>query len=590
MDKQLKDLLKELTGKENIKQNTIDEINMELKRIDLREETETERFTKGINQDRNSGLYNNITDGEMEKNIDEELKNIKEKYDAERALLNQKLQLTEKEHEDEKTADYKRISSAIKEYHLDMVLEVNKANRELEEIEKQRDEKLAGIDKAIKEKQTEQNHLIMQNRNYIDLETTSAFGDIAALGQEIERLKSEKESVNNEYTSKIKPQSDAVQYYNQQKERAGKFLGQIMLSEKSIREIQEILFGEENEQNVEAKAQESESLNPEIVLQETEKEPEEREDEETEKELEETEKQESEEQEVTQTTSESPIQDPAQSTTTTEPKTTPTNVNNSEQNTTSTEETIPTHPVENQNQKINYKFSAKGIEYDGKKIDINKLLLWQEEYQEDIESAIESAMGDKEKISDFLRDSDKMIYLSIISGNTEPDLNGKMQLNAKAKERLEEYYKVWSEPTSQYQSKLSITYNFRGTSFISRFLNDSILENEDIKNIKDNAFETRNRKDVTIEDRLTRAEFAVREFLEDCKDKLKGKIKLLGAGKKEKDQEETESTLSSKMKDFRDRVASWTKLSDDKEQETQSSEKIKTATKTTESTEKEESR
>lgn len=103
MEEELKKILRDMKENENTRKNAISEINAEMSRIDLREETETERFigTKdekgnlrkdgGIYNDINAGLYNHITDGQMQKIIDEELKKIKAKYDAQRVELNNKL-------------------------------------------------------------------------------------------------------------------------------------------------------------------------------------------------------------------------------------------------------------------------------------------------------------------------------------------------------------------------------------------------------------------------------------------------------------------------------------------------------------------
>lgn len=290
MEERLKKLLKDLQGKEKLRKIVIEEIESGLESFKWRQETEEERFAGerdkdgnwlkkgGIYDDINAGVYNNTTEGQMQKIINEELGKIKAKYDIRRAELNKRLEETKKLYDKERENDYKQISPAIKDYHLIMVLAVNRANKELMDIDNERNTKIQEVDKKIAEKEAERNakiqeldkmiaekeamktHLIIQNRNFMDIEANMKSGEIRALGEDIERLKFQKESISteeidqlklekdnisNEYALKLKAQSEKVEYYSQQKERAGKFLGSIKLSEKSIDEVYEILFGEE---------------------------------------------------------------------------------------------------------------------------------------------------------------------------------------------------------------------------------------------------------------------------------------------------------------------------------------------------------
>ena len=66
-------------------------------------------------------------------------------------------------------------------------------------------------------------------------------------------------------------------------------------------------------------------------------------------------------------------------------------------------------------------------------------------------------------------------------------------------DRLREYYDIWDNPRSQQESNMSITYDLKGLSLISRFFR-SMDEDfvDEMENVKDSAFELRNRKNVKI--------------------------------------------------------------------------------------------
>lgn len=247
---QLKQLLSDMKKKEELRTNATVELNAEMARIDLRQETETERYMTGIKEDINAGIYNHITAGKMNQLIDEQKVQIEEKYNAEREDLNKKLEELNKKNSEEKTADYKKISAAINEYHLDMVLESNKAQKDLEKLESERDKKIQEIESNIKQKEAQRTHLIMKNRRYMDVETSVDLGEINSLELEIEKLKDEKDAIANEYSVQIEKQNEVIKQCLEQKERAAAFLGKIILSEKTIDEISNILFGEKEQEEL----------------------------------------------------------------------------------------------------------------------------------------------------------------------------------------------------------------------------------------------------------------------------------------------------------------------------------------------------
>jgi len=512
MEKELKKLLKDLKEKESSRKGALDEINAEIKRIDLREETESERFAGerdkdgnwlkrgGIYDDIKAGVYNHITEGQMQKVIDEELRKIKEKYDGERTQLSGKLQETQKRHEEEKQADYKLISAAIKDYHLDMVLEVNKENKKLSEIESERNGKLEEIDKVIAEKESERTHLIMKNRDFMDIEASEAAADIRALGEEIERLKAQKASVNDEYVPRLKAQSDAVQYCSQQKERAAKFLGSIILSEKSIDEIYEILFGKEKkkenqtEQNQEQQNQEQENQ------------------------TEQNQERQSQEQENQSGQSQSG-QDQSEQTQggQTQGGQAQGRQTEGEQGQGGQDQSEQTQGGQNSSKMFSYKFSAQGISYDGRYIDTKSLLTWYKNDKENVEKVMEEVLGKEEQFKDFLEYSDKFAYLSMLYRGSKK-VNGELIVDEGTKSRLVEYYNVWTNPEKQEKSNMLIIYDLKNTSAIARLFKKTKFTKEQIENVKENAFLLRKRKDVTIEHGfLSKIEFFIKDRIESAR-------------------------------------------------------------------------
>lgn len=247
----IKQLLSEMKKKETLRNSQLEELDAEMKRIDLREETETERFITGMEEDRTAGVYNHITDGKFQQLINEQKVKIEEKYNSQRAELKQQIEEAKKKHMEEKTNDYKQISAEIKDYHLEMVLKVSEEQNKLAQIEAERDKKLQEINDKIKQKEAARTHLIMQNRNFMDVETNEKLGEINSLEIEIEKLKDQKEAITNEYSIKIEEQNKTKEYYLQQKERASKLLGSVILSEKSIDEIYSMLYDAEPEREEE---------------------------------------------------------------------------------------------------------------------------------------------------------------------------------------------------------------------------------------------------------------------------------------------------------------------------------------------------
>lgn len=557
MEKELKKLLKELKGKETSRKDALAVMDAEMKRIDLREETESERFAGerdkdgnwlkrgGIYDDIKAGVYNHRTEGEMQKVIDEELRKIKEKYDVERAQLSQKIEETQRSQEEEKKADYKKISTAIKDYHLDMVLEVNKQNKKLTEIEAERNGKLEEIDKLIAEKEAQKTHLIMKNRDFMDIEASEDAAEIRALGEDIERLKAQKEGINEEYVPKLKEQSDTVQYYSQQKERASKFMGSIILSEKSIEEIYDILFQKgkkkenQSEQNQEQESQEQQSQR--------------KQNQNGQDQGEENQEQQNQEQESqngpTKTEPTTVEQGEVESTQSQEKQNTGSKTSGfdwskftvpGEQ---SQEKNNTPKPSEKNSKKLfSYEFSAQGISYDRSSIDTSKLLKWYNDDKENVKKVMRDILGGKDeaedfqkedKVKDFLEGSDKFIYLSILYRGSK-EVNGELIVDEQTKSRLIEYYNVWTNPEKQEKSNMQITYDLKNTSAIARLFKKTKFTKEQIENVKENAFLLRKRKDVTIKHGLvSKIQFYIKDRIESARE-----MKLLNEAKQQNGKKE----------------------------------------------------
>lgn len=125
-------------------------------------------------------------------------------------------------------------------------------------------------------------------------------------------------------------------------------------------------------------------------------------------------------------------------------------------------------------------------------------MLWYNEQKEDIENVVKEALGDKEDCERFLTYSDKLVYLSMIFKDATIANNGKITINDQTKQRLETYYNIFNNPESQEECDMEIKYDLTGMSKIQRYFHKSALTDEEVYNIKCNAYMLRNRKNVSI--------------------------------------------------------------------------------------------
>ena len=183
-------------------------------------------------------------------------------------------------------------------------------------------------------------------------------------------------------------------------------------------------------------------------------------------------------------------------------------------------------PRTQQSQKFSYTFSKKGINYDGKHYSPKKLLDFYEnpENQEGMNKIIADTLKGHENIKEFINNADRLIYLSIMNNELDPLDDGKtVILRAKAKERLLEYYKIWSNPESQEKSNMNITYDFKGFSRLARYFTGNRIPLEELKVVKQNAFEQRKRNNVQIKNEglFTKLKYKLKDWLKATTEKIK---------------------------------------------------------------------
>ena len=390
MEENLKNLLKEIIEQENLRNDKLQTANQRLETVRIQEETRIERFEQGFLQDVNSGVYN-MTDGQIKKELDEGKSKISQEFDNERATIREDIAKLQEENERENKNRNPKITNALNEYKAELITDEIDLKRERKNVEQEKNEKLQEIDRQKAEKEARYTHLIMKNRNVMDLHHQDA-GEITILAREIEDLNSQRDEISNTFDSKIDILKIQGEQLRSSLEKVNQFYSSVRLSEKTTSEIYEMLFEKEEPVKTTEK-QEPEKQEPE--------------------------KQESKQQQPKEPKQQQPKQQ--------QPKQQQPNPEKSNVQVPNTQRTNTQGPNTQQSKsqmqsgaskpiskKFRYEFSTKGIKYDGKDIDINDLLEWNEDYEEDIEAAIKEAMGDKQETEDFFDYSDKLVYTTII--------------------------------------------------------------------------------------------------------------------------------------------------------------------------------
>ena len=549
MEKELKELLKNIIENEVAKKQAIEEAKSNVENSKKREAMALERFEDKFNEDINAGLYN-FTDGQIKRELDNGKAKISEEFQAEQQALEAKVAELEQV-EDNSESNNSKIVLALRKYRDELMQKQYKIQKEVKKtedraniVEEQKMQELGELGKQINEKQARYTQLIMKNRSVMNVQNED-IGDITILSRELEELKLQKGEIITKYQEQLDTINNTKQElisqideFDTKIDTANQFFGKVAVKEKTPKEIYDILFKEQREKETEVEEKPEEVVNKEKVVNEEvvpeQQNVEEVFEEETAKEeivevekdvvpentgLEEKETYEfiiEEMPEKKATKIEVPVEKNTQK------------IVAEKENVEEKEE-----PVLEEDKKFSYEFSIKGIKYDEARIRNNHLLNWYEDYKDDIESAIQSAIGDKERIDEFIECADKLVYLSIMSKDIIPSSNGRIKVGSLATKRLEEYYKIWDNPNSKEESNMKITYNLKGISALSSIFGTKPFTREDIKAIKDNAYLLRNRENVKIENmgKFTALEFKLKEWKE--KMQAAKNTKALGDGNKE---------------------------------------------------------
>ena len=512
MEENLKNLLKEIIEQENLRNDKLQTANQRLETVRIQEETRIERFEQGFLQDVNSGVYN-MTDGQIKKELDEGKSKISQEFDNERATIREDIAKLQEENERENKNRNPRITNALNEYKAELITSEIELKRNIKNVEQEKNEKLQEIDKQKAEKQARYTHLIMKNRDVMDLHHQDA-GEITILAREIEDLNSQRNEISNTFDSQIANLKAQGEKLRSNLEKVNQFYSSVRLSDKTTKEIYEMLFEKEEPVKTTEK-EDTEKQNTE--KQDTKQQKSNAQDQKTQEQKTQEQKTQDQKTQDQKTQEQKTQEQKTQDQKTQEQKT-------QEQKTQEQKSQEPNSTFK----KFSYVFSTKGVKYEGKNIDIEDLLEWNEKHSREIEEAIKDVIGDKETTEDFLDYSDKLIYTSILLKDATTK-DGKIQLTPLAKERLKTYHDVWLNPESQKESDMIIRYDLRKTSVVSRLFKKWERLDEELPNIRDNAYLLRNRNNVTVEKGFfTKIQFRIKEMIDNQKS-----IKKLDAPKEQ---------------------------------------------------------
>lgn len=245
MKDNLKESLKVLKEKEDARREEIAKLNNSVDRINQREKYQIQNFENGMKEDRNSGLYMDITDGKFEKMLNDEKVKIKQNFENERNSVNEELKQKEEQNIKDRTEDYNKISPAINEYYMNMVNERGKAKSELDKIKAEQKMKIQEIEDKISEKDAERTRIIMQNRNSLNNQFAPFMQEANELESDIQELKAQKETINDEYKTKIDNQNKYIDNCKEQIEQSAKFLQLTNITGDTIYDMYNSLYAKE---------------------------------------------------------------------------------------------------------------------------------------------------------------------------------------------------------------------------------------------------------------------------------------------------------------------------------------------------------
>lgn len=159
--------------------------------------------------------------------------------------------------------------------------------------------------------------------------------------------------------------------------------------------------------------------------------------------------------------------------------------------------------------KLNVEVFAKGVRVNGEKVsveDINKLC--NGKHWHIIKEMLIGELGE-EKVDQVIDHGDPNIIAAIlISG----EMNEKV-----AADSVNKYHEAIFNPKAK-ENKMAIKYNLKNMSFISRLLGKCHLDEEEVKAIKDRAYEARNYAEIEAGP-LTKLGFKIRDMIDRASQK-----------------------------------------------------------------------
>ena len=283
MEKELRDLLANIIKQEEARKEVIENAKNDIENSKKRERMSLERLEDKLKEDQRAGVLD-FTDGQIDREIEKGKAKISQDYQVERNEL--EARLLELEQTEENTdSNNRKIILALRKYRDEMMQEQYKVQKEIKNhedklniLEEQKMQELDELDKQIREKDAKYTHLIMRNRNAINIQNNDT-RDINLISKELEELKLQKGDIITKYQAQLDTiENEEQELKNQVKdfedkiENVNQFFGKIEVKDKTPKEIYEILFGEEQPVEEVEQEQQPEEIIEEPVVEEVEEE------------------------------------------------------------------------------------------------------------------------------------------------------------------------------------------------------------------------------------------------------------------------------------------------------------------------------
>lgn len=160
--------------------------------------------------------------------------------------------------------------------------------------------------------------------------------------------------------------------------------------------------------------------------------------------------------------------------------------------------------IKNKENKVNIEVSASGIRINGKSVDEEELNELLNEKDEQVQDSLDAVLG-MTKALELNEKGDLMVIASLMVGE---DMMGET-----VKSRLNKYYDLINNPDKKEESKMKLTYNLKNMSFVSRLLGKCKLDKDTVKEIKENAYNSRAYADIEA-GILTKLSFKIKDMLD----------------------------------------------------------------------------